>query len=249
MFIFASMLCGNFEQSKIITLESDKTVKLFDNYSAKFIYFEKQIFNSHSNIVAKIEVYDSNKTYTFSPSFSYKNNEKKFIMPLLLPSVQHDGTNDIYISPLFHSVDTQMEYNILIQNEKRSAKIDKNIFIKLLNINKNNAIIEIDNLQQKDTMSLTLELKNEKKDNYLWYNLPNSNYQIALTEFFAKENNEENKVIVIYKEVDSNLPEPIEIVKIEFSTKPYMFFVWLGLSIFVFGLFLNCLLPFHHKNY
>jgi cytochrome c-type biogenesis protein CcmF len=187
-------------------------------------------------------------------------NERK--SPIIEPGIKSFFTEDLYLVLKSSDYDKIFKTNPIKESETIKCFLDTNISITLnkFEMQKTDSKVQdnpllgaqikyiLNGIEIDDTIFTAMKSTSEFKD-IIWKKIPNTDYDIAFWSFLpSQEANSLSEASLTFKKSNEAFVEPLEILTMEASFKPFISFVWIGVMIIVIGFIISFIKNLNEKN-
>jgi cytochrome c biogenesis factor len=246
LLIIGAMASGGYSESKNLQLALGETRNAFgmEFTLAKYQEIEKEL-KDREKYEYHVRIVSGSDTMTAKPIL-YLSDFNQRQSPFLEPGIERMVFNDIYVSPLFAQNKTQLPTvsiakDSVIDTPMGGARIRfKGFDMSAIESRPDSekpllgAKIEIfADTVVTDTLYATVDMRTRELTP-IWTELPGDSIEVALNNFVRGRSMDDTRAVLAFHRKGEPMPEPVEILGIEVSIKPFINFVWLG-SILIFA--------------
>lgn len=244
---------GGYDQIETLTLKLNQSVDMF-GYKVKYI--GRELVNperkDQERYKYNVELQkDGNKIVVGSILYlsDFNDRQQIFLEPGIVPTF----TKDLYISPVSFNVETNYSKVVLSKNTSMLLPGSKDISLTLTGFDMSNgetnsmgeilfgAVLDISTKDSNftDTLYTWMNTRNFG-GTPLWFNIPNTQYEISFGGLAGGMQQMGNTQATIYYRLLNETTEgETESFTFQIEIKPMMYLVWLGSFLIVFGFFLS----------
>lgn len=251
---------GGYDQIETLNLKLKESKQVF-GYNVKYI--GRELVNperkDQERYKYNVELdLDGNKVIVGSVLYLSDFNERQqiFLEPGIVPTL----TKDIYVSPVSYNKEANFDKLVLSKNSSTLIPGSESISLSLSGFDMSNsetnsmgeilfgAVLDIATKDTliKDTLYTWLNTQNFS-GTPLWFNIPNTDYEISFGGLAGGMQQMGNtQATIYYKKINDDSKAETESFTFQIEIKPMMYLIWIGSFLIVFGFFLSIVK--HNRN-
>ncbi len=229
-------------------------VKNISGYNISFVdklQIDKEL-KDRQKFLYRLNLEKNGNKYSIDPVVYWSDfNERK--SPIIEPGIKSFFLEDVYL--VLKSSDYDKEFKSISIRETETIKcfLDTNISISLdkfemgqsKEADKNHPLLgalvtyKYKGKESVDTLFTKMKSTSEFSG-IVWKNIPNTDYDIAFWSFVPSQTeNSQFEAAFTFKKSSDKFIEPLEILTMEVSFKPFISFVWIGVMVIVLGFIIS----------
>jgi len=243
-----------------ITKGEVKSIKGYNIRLLDKVQIDKHL-QDRQKFAYRFEIEKKGSSYPVEPTVSFSDfNERK--SPVLEPSIISFIYEDVYLVLKSSDYDREIKTQVLTKGDTISCNLDTNIKLTLRkfhvdhnNLQKNDQPLLGAHLEYtlnkriyQDTVFTKMKMGNERTE-LIWRKIPHTEYDVCFCDFMgSSDSTVKSQAILTFKKSSEVFKEPVEMLTMEASFKPFISFVWLGVFIIVVGFAISLFKNLKERN-